>query len=396
MNVATCTSLHLLLFLLLFGSFWRHVQSQGKIPCQTSSNKAKSSACEKVTLPTGFCHACGVNAPLTSAGNYVNCKYTSGFETIATQTNQQCLALFENYVSTNPCDTARSTALNLFRSAVAATREDGRQQIDYFVYAVCENGCDCIPQVNVNPSVLSIDPHRGNCQAHTYYDICRIFPQIKLVRGAATVDGDVTRLPAVCPLITSWFRQDGANFRSKPYTPVVPAVEYFVNRLVEAEELIAGSASTNVLWNECLTVELAQKRITAISTPPSPTSLAPVPAPTIPTLGVVTSFTLIRADTGAEVATLTPNYAIKLSVVGNKLSIRANTSGTVGKVVFGLDSNASFQTETRAPYALAGNSNAVYTAATQLTQVGSHTVVATPYSSSGTMGTSVAIAFSVF
>ena len=81
----------------------------------------------------------------------------------------------------------------------------------------------------MDPSELTIDVHRGNCQAHAFYDICRILPNIKLIRGAGTLDDDITSLPEVCPLLVDWFENsgDGFDFVHKPNTTIVPEVEYF-------------------------------------------------------------------------------------------------------------------------------------------------------------------------
>jgi hypothetical protein len=261
----------------------KHVaQGLDKNPCQKDSNKQRSSSCQKITIPAGLCQVCGVNAPITSTGEYLDCKRTSGLENAAMQTNQQCLSLMQNYVAKNPCDTARSTALNLYKSTTSATnRETGRQRLDYFLYSICENGCDCIPQINARPWELSVDVHRGNCQAHAYYDICTVLPQIKLIRGEGTADDNVTALPAVCPLISNWFLTsgDGLDFLQKPFTPVVPAVEYFFNRLIEAEELLIGTANSNALWQECLFLETSQGRINTTLTKPTPSGM-PSHAPT--------------------------------------------------------------------------------------------------------------------
>jgi len=153
------------------------------------------------------------------------------------------------------------------------TKERGRQRLDYFLYSVCENGCDCIPQVQADPMHPKIDVHRGNCQAHTYYDVCKILPNIRLIQSAdaATAMSSnntssiVNQLPAVCPIITKWLKKsgDGPNFRHVPYTTVDPAVLYFLEQLVNAEELLDPNQTS--LWNQCLALEVSQGRINITS-----------------------------------------------------------------------------------------------------------------------------------
>ncbi|MBX9852182.1 MAG: hypothetical protein K2X86_10550, partial [Cytophagaceae bacterium] len=124
---------------------------------------------------------------------------------------------------------------------------------------------------------------------------------------------------------------------------------------------------------------------------------APTPAP-VPTVGhAIVSFTLVNADTEKDIMTLTEGSVINFSKIGtNKISVRANTSGSTGSVVFGLDGNAKYHVENGAPYSLKGDSNANYAFWTPT--VGSHSVTATPYSASnlgGTKGTPLKINFTV-
>ena len=72
-------------------------------------------------------------------------------------------------------------------------------------------------------------------------------------------------------------------------------------------------------------------------------------------------------------------------MTGTSLNIRANVSGSVGSVRFGLDGNTNFRTEQQRPYALAGDSSGNYEAWTPA--LGSHSLTATPYSASGATGT---------
>jgi N-acetylneuraminic acid mutarotase len=104
----------------------------------------------------------------------------------------------------------------------------------------------------------------------------------------------------------------------------------------------------------------------------------------------VTSLTLIDADRDQPVPGFDPlpnGATLNLATLPTRnLNIRANTSpATVGSVRFGYDGNASFRTETAAPYALAGDSNGNYAAWTP--SLGSHTVTATPYTGAGGTGT---------
>jgi len=102
----------------------------------------------------------------------------------------------------------------------------------------------------------------------------------------------------------------------------------------------------------------------------------------------VTGFTLVNADTDSDIGPLNDGDTINLTVVGTSLSIRADVSGSVSSVRFGLDGNPNYRTENVAPYALAGDSSGDYHPWTP--SLGSHTVVATP-----NVGSAMQITFQV-
>ena len=121
------------------------------------------------------------------------------------------------------------------------------------------------------------------------------------------------------------------------------------------------------------------------------------PAPT--TTQVVSSFTLINADNGGSIQTLSNGDVINLGALPTKnLNIKATTIPyPVGSVVFNLSGAQSKTTvENTTPYALFGDKNGVYAA--WVPPVGSYTLKATPYASSGgkgTAGTPLTVNFSV-
>jgi hypothetical protein len=171
-----------------------------------------------------------------------------------------CLAMIPTYLALNPCDTARITAWDEYQNGNAAARELGLQKLDYYAYSVCEQSCDCIPQVNAVPDQRIVHTGRGNCPAHTFYDICRVLPKVKLIIGEGTTNDDVTSYPEACVGVGNWFRSPASNnWGQNPNTPLEPAITYFLDRLVESTEL-TKPAST--LWDECFHLETSQRRIT--------------------------------------------------------------------------------------------------------------------------------------
>src|SRR5262245_2349842 len=95
----------------------------------------------------------------------------------------------------------------------------------------------------------------------------------------------------------------------------------------------------------------------------------------------VVSLSLINADTDQPIAgfdPLTDGATLNLALLPTRnLNLRANVTGTVGSVRFGLDASPTFRVDDSSPYSLAGDTNGNYVAWTPL--VGQHTVTATPF-----------------
>jgi hypothetical protein len=100
----------------------------------------------------------------------------------------------------------------------------------------------------------------------------------------------------------------------------------------------------------------------------------------------VTALILIDVAKNQEVMEITEGMVIDKSVLGlTTMNIKANISGSVGSVKFGLNTNANFRTENVAPYAMCGDTNAIYAACNELI-AGQHIVTATAYNMTGAGG----------
>jgi Domain of unknown function (DUF4832)/Domain of unknown function (DUF4874) len=104
-------------------------------------------------------------------------------------------------------------------------------------------------------------------------------------------------------------------------------------------------------------------------------------APTWVAAQTVSSFTIVNADTGADIATVTASATVSLASTP-RINVRANASG-VKSVVF-ADANSS-RTENTAPYAYKGNNGPIYTAWAPAT--GTYVIKAAPFAGSGGTGT---------
>jgi beta-glucanase (GH16 family) len=112
----------------------------------------------------------------------------------------------------------------------------------------------------------------------------------------------------------------------------------------------------------------------------------------------VTRLELVNADTGKDILALKTGITLNLATLPTKhLNVRADVGTGTLSVKFGLDTNASYRTESSLPLALAGDDGkGHYYAWTP--SLGKHTLTATPYSAkfaAGTAGTKVSIAFTV-
>ena len=113
----------------------------------------------------------------------------------------------------------------------------------------------------------------------------------------------------------------------------------------------------------------------------------------------VVSYTLVSADTYADIQTLAAGAVLNLATLPTRnLNIRANTNpATVGSVVFALSgAQARSQTESVVPYALFSDNGGAYNPWTP--PVGNYSLLATPYAAAGgggTAGTPLTLAFSV-
>jgi hypothetical protein len=123
--------------------------------------------------------------------------------------------------------------------------------------------------------------------------------------------------------------------------------------------------------------------VTALVLSSLPSQAVTAQATTVPT---VTSFTLINADTGADLATFTSSGAVSI-VQTPRISIRANASNTVS---VSFVEGAFKKIENAAPFALRGNAGKVYYPWSP--SAGTYVINATPYTGKSASGTAGAVA----
>jgi Domain of unknown function (DUF4832)/Domain of unknown function (DUF4874) len=115
--------------------------------------------------------------------------------------------------------------------------------------------------------------------------------------------------------------------------------------------------------------------------------LAASSAPTGVAAQTVSSFTIINADTGADIVTIGSSATVSLATTP-RINIRANASN-VNSVVF-TDGSSAKRTENTAPYAYKGNNGPIYTA--WAPAAGTYVINAAPFAGSGGRGAAGAVA----
>jgi hypothetical protein len=118
-----------------------------------------SNNCTHFAVPLGLCEVCKFDHILHD-GQFADCSRIFNISYAASA----CIERIQAYIALNPCDTQRADALDKFLGNQGVEKvEEGRQVLDFFVYALCEGGCDCIPLV-ADRYIPTISVERGNCQ----------------------------------------------------------------------------------------------------------------------------------------------------------------------------------------------------------------------------------------
>ena len=228
------------------------VYGQGKYPCHGEKDILGAHSCSGVTLPYRLCSACSLK-PVAPNGDFVQCNNIYALD------NQQCKTELERYVEMNPCDDKRKDQLMGWSSWDI-------QNLDYFVYSVCEHCCDCIPKGTKEWQFESLSqshtdeipslykPDRGNCPAHAFYDICKLYPNVKYMRtpwGPKHEDW-----PEACPILDQWFYSGASSNWANSVTSLNFEAKRFLNNVN-----VANQCKNEEVWKSCRNMEAAQGRV---------------------------------------------------------------------------------------------------------------------------------------
>lgn len=213
------------------------------------------------------------------------------------------------YVTANPCDPVRANAL----SALDANPNNGlaRSILDYFLYSVCEQCCDCVPMGASRDHALYASQHttdsptlytaeRGNCPAHAFYDICKILPN---VTHFTAIDAPVTWAPPACEMLEAWFGSSASrNWQENPSTTLTKPLKSFLLGMLDM-----AKCGDKEVWEQCWDLEASQNHLGVISIQPEP--IVEMSVEPMPSVEVVADVTTMVVDVTPTVVVGTPTVA---------------------------------------------------------------------------------------
>lgn len=285
---STMVNLHTIsLFILILVTLLATCHGQGKNPCHNRKwAMGRGVKCEGVHLPSLMCNRCSLK-PVRPNGTFYNCKSVYNIRT------KGCKEQLWKYVRANPCDKVRREQLKRFNNADV-------EGLDYFIYSICEECCDCIikgtkhkhyemlkkKHKTTRPTLYT--PLRGNCPAHAHYDVselsnyslswllswtrslsnilynfesiflwkvCRVLPEIRYISKLG--GPKYPRWPKICPHLTRWFFSPASK---KWYSTQNAKSSYVIKRFLNSVNF-ANSCSWKSIWSKCLTMEMRQSRV---------------------------------------------------------------------------------------------------------------------------------------
>lgn len=224
-------------------------------PCHPlKGRQGRDVTCSHVRLPPRLCRKCKLRPPKAN-GEFADC-------TNIYKLNKGCKDTLQEYAKLNEqCDPVRAAQVKKFSDPA------NKMGLDYFIYSVCEQCCDCVPRGSVvedfrdrriNGTLLSV--YRGNCPAHAHYDICKVWPKVRSVgyyTGPGTGEAPKQAGVEVCPRFKKWIeRPANSRWVREEKLKVGGNLARFLNQL-----MVAGECAKGGVWKPCVGLEGKQKRL---------------------------------------------------------------------------------------------------------------------------------------
>lgn len=254
-----CTAVTLAFALLVWSGYATIVGANPRNPCHPGRrDMGLNSTCAVVRIPPQMCTACALDeSKIDSRGKLGDCLRV--FHTNTTQ----CRRELNRYASWNPCDAQRNAQVRQYAQSLIP--------LDYFVYAVCEQCCDCVPigarreqyTWRIRSGKLFDTVGRPNCGSHAAADICSVWPNVRAIVNWKTEippKNVLDKIPDICIPLRRWrkARVGGKNSSlSEPERNTIPGI---VQPLLKAHSRAANCRAKPV-WDACVRMEVKQRRI---------------------------------------------------------------------------------------------------------------------------------------
>lgn len=220
-------------------------------PCHPGRNVEKLGAdCEFIRFPPEMCSKCSLRGYSPLDGAFNDCSSIYKIE------QPGCKAEIGKYVDLNKCDAVRRKQFQDFFNP------ENFMALDYFVYAICEECCDCIPRKSTEDEYehrLSegslINLRRGNCPAHAFYDICRVWPEVRFI--SSTQGEKMKNWPKMCPMVQSWYNsEESRGWLTNEETKMDGRLRRFLEQFNRE-----ARCRNDYTWKMCVGLEKAQNRV---------------------------------------------------------------------------------------------------------------------------------------
>lgn len=223
-------------------------------PCHSNRRtQGDKVTCEAIVLPPALCKVCKLR-PRANRGNFQDC------QNIYDLSDPKCRSWLRRYANLNKCDFQRNQHVKDF------SNKQNVIALDYFIYSVCEECCDCIPR-GAKPGEFEkrkkagtlMKVNRANCPAHARYDVCKVWPKVRHIRWPwQKVPANLANgWPKICPIIVKWKNSpDGQKLYNKDQINQPPSMTKFLTQYVKI-----AKCSDKAVWNECSVLEKSQNRI---------------------------------------------------------------------------------------------------------------------------------------
>lgn len=293
----------------------------GFYPCHPSKASPNTDVkCTRVSLPPDLCSSCKLR-PTNPNGEFVDCA------NIYDVTSLQCHSALRRYTSLNTCDHVRKFAVESYLDDF--DDNSAREVIDYFLYSVCENCCDCLPMGRIRSDYAALllthttsnptlwKENRGNCPAHAVYDVCQVLPNV----GYFSNEGDPNEtVPPACPQLNEWLRSPAASgWQTNPESEITNGTRDFLRGLLQASR-----CSEELIWTRCYDMEESQDHLKL----PDGVTLPPVTTTTTTTITTVFTTTTagITDISSIPTTTMTPALLTEVSVSPSQTNMMAVTA----------------------------------------------------------------------